>query len=433
MQPIKDVGVAGKFNFAVSSPAYLAPTENLKDTVEVVNDKHIIRGKKVLTICGSGDTIIGYCLNGASSVLAVDISSFGSRWGELKSKAWYALGYKRLLKFIDIIKSGILTPEFFDMYSLVRKFLSKECLELFNEVFNRSPIPSNLFKKYEGKDRYLESYLPYDENSRKVNIIKKSRSINIPMDHLLSKIESEFDIIHCANLLQYVYKGKLGSDGEAAAREEKLKWLRLLKTKIRRKGVIVDYSYSFNLHLHETFMMIAAEAGLNCEIVPVNDMKGGKDHVLLYTHLAKKTAVPEMLERLVFRKRDEESGLLIELEKLDRELADQIRKYHKYFDSHKSKLEAVRLFSSHWSNSKLKVLKAEIEKVKEYINLEEKILSKEEVESRKEIELINRAIEKANGKTEQELLEVRKELLELLQVIEQLKAILITTRMVQNK
>ena len=269
-----------QFEFNADSPVYRRPTENLRSTLEILDSHFGLPGKKVLTVAGSGDFIIGYLQKGAASVQAIDISSSASAFAELKAISFFVLSAEDFNDFHSKLWNGEIDPLRQVYVEDLRKYLSEDSSSKLDSLFESGQLPEGVFK---ASRNHLIGFLPYTDSDTRVNGLQKFRVSNIDFEKFLTTTNESFDIIHCSNVLQYQFKDVEAKTDKVNALQAKRAWLERLRSRLNSGGAIADYCFSQNRNLLEDFWSLAECSGLFTQTFDVRNLKGSHDFVMVYS------------------------------------------------------------------------------------------------------------------------------------------------------
>ena len=230
------------------SPMYIYATEMVSDYYAALD----IRGKKVLSIVGSGDQIINAYYFGAKEVIGFDINKRAEFILELKIEAVKNLAYLDFLNFFGK-EMGEGTFDYC-FYKTFKNSLSPKTRRFFDQIYQEfnedgcKLIKSDYFRqrsmiKAGAKDVniYLKNqanYLKCRKILQKVNL--KFVKLDINNISASQKIKGKFDLINLSNVLNYL----------TASTEEKdlLKILVMTMKNISKRlklgGLFFYYSYT---------------------------------------------------------------------------------------------------------------------------------------------------------------------------------------------
>ncbi|MFC1696780.1 DUF3419 family protein [Nanoarchaeota archaeon] len=202
----------GKFNR--NSQIYSFTTENLSGYLP----KLPLEGAKVLTVCGSGDSIINSYMLGADEVVAFDINKLSGYYTDLKLATLNNLDHNRFKQFfMRQSKDGQPNTDAlnYQTYESLRNQLNSTSKHLFDKGFKINNYDgqrlreSSLFNnKYDHNELKIFSnpYLQSEENYEKAKSnLKNTTWINSPVQSVADKLEKSFDIILLSNIADYAH------------------------------------------------------------------------------------------------------------------------------------------------------------------------------------------------------------------------------------
>lgn len=184
---------------------YLFSNENTAGVVKAMGD---LSGRKILSVCASGDFVLDAYLAGAKQVDTFDVNSYQYAALELKTHMIKNLTYER---FKDFFFSE---AYFFDTY-LLRSFQS-DFSDLLNEFISvyKNVSGKRMFKYHGASFKWLKdvnaSYLKSSENYYAL----RERLLSMPqikfhkctLEDLSAKITEKYDDMYFSNIYNYVVK-----------------------------------------------------------------------------------------------------------------------------------------------------------------------------------------------------------------------------------
>jgi S-adenosylmethionine:diacylglycerol 3-amino-3-carboxypropyl transferase len=193
------------------APMYKYATENVSGYYSKLN----LKGKKVLTIVGSGDQILNAYYFGAKKVAGFDINIHSKHITLLKIAAIQHLLYQEFLTFFGKNhSSGAFSHS---VYLKLRKSLDKETKRFFDKVYKENKndgkkvLSSNYFRQRKMRDvqlvltanEYLKSSKKYDK-MKEVLESKKLFFKKASFSNIGNKLKKEkFDLINLSNTQNY--------------------------------------------------------------------------------------------------------------------------------------------------------------------------------------------------------------------------------------
>ncbi len=231
------------------APMYVYATE----MVAAYYRRLALKGKRVLTVTGSGDQVVNALFYGASEVVGFDINRNSLFITELKLGAIRALSYKEFLRFFSQTKQGFGQV----LYLKIRPLLSKACqtyVDRLYEVAGMKGLGTSEYFRDRGelvshKTREINAYLANEAAYGKVKgILEDSRPI-LRVENVLNLATSKafgkkkFDVINLSNVPNYLTGRSFG-----LSEEDVLSYFRKLKKLVSRQGVIFFYSYDDSIY-----------------------------------------------------------------------------------------------------------------------------------------------------------------------------------------
>ena len=228
-----------------SAPMYVYATE----MVALYYRRLKLKGKKVLTIAGSGDQVLNALFYGAKEVVGFDINQNSLYMTELKISAIPVLSYQEFLRFFSQTKKG------FDhvLYVKIRPLLSKGCQKYFDGLYESAGKKelgtSGYFRKrnefVKNKVKKINAYLADKASYNKMGVVLEHTRPVLFVANVLTLSKSKkitgkkFDVINLSNVPNYLTGRSFGLDEKNV-----LLYFRTLKKLVAVKGSIIFYSYS---------------------------------------------------------------------------------------------------------------------------------------------------------------------------------------------
>ena len=186
---------------------------------EMVNEYYsrlIIKEKKVLTICGSGDQVLNALFFGAKKVTGFDLNMYSEHMLNLKVSAILSLNLKEFLEFFR--KQKINKGFDYEIYKKIKENLVNETKKFFDKLYREYDfkgdklIQSQYFRKRDKvQERTVGEFNPYLKNKNSYlklrKILKKGN-----FDFLLSSVldvsglikSEKYDVVNLSNVQNYV-------------------------------------------------------------------------------------------------------------------------------------------------------------------------------------------------------------------------------------
>lgn len=208
-----------------------------------------LKGKRVLTVTGSGDQVANALFYGASEVTGFDINRNALFMTELKLAAIRALSYSEFFEYFSQKKDGFNRA----FYSEIRPLLSKSCKEYFDKLYTRigsHGLGASVYFRNRGdlttkkKAQEINAYLADAAAYKKMRSILEHTHPILRIQNVLElaankQFKSEkFDVINLSNVPNYLTGRSFGLTETAV-----LSYFRKLKGLLTKTGSIFFYSY----------------------------------------------------------------------------------------------------------------------------------------------------------------------------------------------
>ncbi|HEX8994021.1 MAG TPA: DUF3419 family protein [Candidatus Paceibacterota bacterium] len=232
------------------APMYVYATEMVAHYYEQLG----LKGKRVLTVVGSGDQVINALYYGASEVVGYDINRNALYIAELKMAAIKTLSYQEFLRFFSESKVGFE----YDIYQRIYPLLSRNCRayfdRLYREVGKTGLGTSPYFRKRnwlvdKTKRKKINAYLATATEYRKMKGILESNKPTLIVGSVLELttnkklIGEKFDLVNLSNIPNYLTGRSFGLT-EAGA----VSLFRKLKKLCPPHGALFFYSYDDSVY-----------------------------------------------------------------------------------------------------------------------------------------------------------------------------------------
>lgn len=197
---------------------YPFTTENLKGHYQFFD----LKGKKVLTVQGSGDQVLELILNGATNIDAFDINPLAKPYFDLKRASFMAripkMDYLDFFRYNDYPKFGPDNKKCFNhnTFSKISKYLTEDSYKFWMDLFlTYSPEKirrkNYLFSYDEAREEIFEEILNYyqEDNFKKLyTLINKLDYCFIESDvrNLPNILTKKYDFIDLSNIIRYSEK-----------------------------------------------------------------------------------------------------------------------------------------------------------------------------------------------------------------------------------
>lgn len=246
MNKIKEKPMSG------NAPMYIYATEMVGDYYRKLH----MKGKKVLTICGSGDQVLNAYYLGAKEVVGFDLNKNSKFILNLKIAVIKNLEYSQFLDFFG--KKSFEGSFDYKTYQKIEKSLDKETKRFFEILYKKYNYIGKKFKqsnhfrqRFHLGNRLCSDINIYLNNKKNYNKLKKL----LPKTNFLfvrsdvteiwknkKLINKKFDIINLSNVLNYLTReSKAGRDPIKYVIDNVLVKLSKMTSK---KGSILFISYS---------------------------------------------------------------------------------------------------------------------------------------------------------------------------------------------
>jgi S-adenosylmethionine:diacylglycerol 3-amino-3-carboxypropyl transferase len=240
----------------IEAPMYIYATEMVASYYRRLK----LKGKRVLTIAGSGDQVINAVFYGAKEVIGFDINRNALFITQLKLAAIKTISYGEFVIFFSQTGRGF----HHEMYIKIRPLLLKAPREYFDRLYvhvgrkglglseyfrNRNEL---IYKNKNNVNR-INGYLANETAYNKAREILANTLPRLYIQDILKLTESnrlrgkKFDVINLSNVPNYLTGRSFGLSEEAV-----LSYLRRLKKLVSRGGIIFFYSYTDSIYPHST-------------------------------------------------------------------------------------------------------------------------------------------------------------------------------------
>lgn len=240
------------------SPMYIYATEMVSSYYSRLG----LRGKRVLSIVGSGDQIINAYFFGAKEVVGFDINKYAFFMLDLKISSVNKLNYHEFLEFFgNNLSDGCLS---FNLYIKLRNSLSLKTRNFFDKIYKefnnngKKLIKSEYFRQrhmIKSSASDINTYLEDEKEYLKCKIIMQNKKINFlkldinDIDTVENKtLKGKFDIINLSNVLNYL----TGNTAEDSLLEVLTEVTKKISKKISKNGLFFYYSYSPSTYNYES-------------------------------------------------------------------------------------------------------------------------------------------------------------------------------------
>ena len=229
------------------SPMYIYATEMVSSYYKNLG----LKGKRILSIVGSGDQVIDAYYFGAKEVVGFDINNRAFFILDLKFHAINTLSYREFLKFFGSnLDNGTLD---FVIYQKIRNKLALKTKRFFDKIYQEfNNDGKKLFNSEYFRQRSMikssavdiNHYLKNEKEYIKCGTILQDKTIQfLELDvndiATTKELKDKFDIINLSNVLNYltnnVEEGSILRLAEATKK---------ISQKIRKNGIFFYYSYS---------------------------------------------------------------------------------------------------------------------------------------------------------------------------------------------
>lgn len=191
--------------FRTMDRVYVFSNENISDCLNQLGD---MRGKRVLSVCASGDHAFECYARGASRVDTFDINYTQKNMMELKLHMIRNLPYEEFLEYFfgcsRRMSPDIITP-LWNLFSDSLKIFYSQVYGS-NDVYHIGPmISANLTSpnRNVGNISYIQDYSVYERLAR--TLPEKIKFTHTDLETLPSVISGKYDIILLSNIFDYMY------------------------------------------------------------------------------------------------------------------------------------------------------------------------------------------------------------------------------------
>jgi hypothetical protein len=244
LDPSKETPMTGE------SPMYLFATETVSDYYNKIG----LKGKKALTVCGSGDQVLGAWFAGASEVVCYDINANSEHMLHLKIATIKCSSYHEFLRFFGVTSGKKLDH---DRYLKIREYINGSTRHFFDQAYESSDndglalsLSEEFFRQREGLTDPLRinDYLKNEKSyARMRDLVGASqfRFIRAGANELPG-LNERFDVINLSNIPDYLALD-IERDGVRDPLVELSNLLVRMTEVLMRNGVIFYYLHSLKL------------------------------------------------------------------------------------------------------------------------------------------------------------------------------------------
>ena len=194
------------YDFGNCSRMYNMTTENIYGFL----NNYDLKGKRVLTVAGSGDQRLNAYLMGASEVVCFDVNPLCELHLDLKDAAIKALTYEDFINFFGISK----IKYYFDkeLFKKIKPHLNDSSFNFYDFIVNNSSNikPTDIYYEFDDRLTRMKAMNSYINSNRyyeleKIIRDKKIDFLNINIDNLDEELNGEkFDFILLSNISDYI-------------------------------------------------------------------------------------------------------------------------------------------------------------------------------------------------------------------------------------
>ncbi|MHB8860232.1 MAG: DUF3419 family protein [Minisyncoccota bacterium] len=232
------------------APMYVYATEMVAEYYQRLG----LKGKRVLTVAGSGDQVINALYYGASEVVAFDINRNALFMTELKMAAIRALSYQEFSRFFSQTKKGFAQ----DLYIKARPLLSRACQKYFDQLYTEiGPYGLGVSVYFRSRKHLVDKKKAQEVNAYLVDVttyqkMKEILEHNRPVLrvenvlHLSTNEEfkgKKFDVINLSNIPNY-----LAGRSFELTESQILSYFKGLKKLCSKQGVLFFYSFDNSVY-----------------------------------------------------------------------------------------------------------------------------------------------------------------------------------------
>ncbi|MFA6408036.1 MAG: DUF3419 family protein [Candidatus Paceibacterota bacterium] len=286
------------------APMYVYATEMVAQYYKRIS----LKGKRVLTVAGSGDQVVNALYYGASEVVAFDINRNALFMTELKIAAIRTLSLSEFSHFFSQTQKG------FDqaLYLKMRPLLSKECQKYFDRLYKEIGTSglgvSDYFRSRNNlvdkkKAREVNAYLADIVAYRKMKEILEHNHPVLRIENVLNLSTNEefrgkkFDVINLSNIPNYLAGRSFG-----LTESQILSYFKKLKMLCSKQGAIFFYSFDNSVYPNPmskivppasspAFLKMLKQSGafsVSQKSFPGLDGVGKKDRITILGHAKKR-------------------------------------------------------------------------------------------------------------------------------------------------
>lgn len=283
------------------APMYVYATEMVGSYYKRLS----LKGKRVLTIVGSGDQVLNAHFYGAREVVGVDINRNALFITELKLCAIEMFTYREFLKFFNQRNNGFGRRS----YERLRMSLSRPCRTYFDRLFTavgkRSLGRSVYFRQREvlfGSGKRVNAYLvDADAYEKMRTIIRKNKPVLLNADilHLTRQQRlGKFELINLSNVPNYLTGRSFG-----LTERQVLGVLKHFKPLLSTRGSVIFYGYNSRMYTlppaiseppiskHQFYMLLKTSGTFDVRRIffPGMNSYGWPDRVTVLQHATKRS------------------------------------------------------------------------------------------------------------------------------------------------
>lgn len=227
------------------SPMYVYATEMVGHYYKSIG----LKGKRVLTIAGSGDQVANALFYEAGEVIGFDINRNALYMTELKLSAIRALSYNEFFRYFSQTKAG------FDevLYHKIFPLLSSRCQKYFDKLYKEYGssglgVSSNFRQRgsfvSKNKAKEINAYLATPASYRQMKAILEHNKPKLQIRNVLELATNKefngeyFDVINLSNVPNYLTGKSFGMNEDQVCA-----YFCSLKKLLTKQGVFFFYSY----------------------------------------------------------------------------------------------------------------------------------------------------------------------------------------------
>lgn len=237
-----------------NAPMYVYATENVAGYYQAL----VLKNKKVLAVCGSGDQVLNALYFGAEKVIGFDLNKRSEFITRLKITAILELNYNEFLEFFGEHKPNVGFN--FILYKKIRISLDKPARKFFDSLYKKfnynglKLVRSDNFRQRDdfghGSIKRINIYLRNARNYDYMKYILRNKGFRFIMEDAthISKNKmlrgKKYDLINLSNVPGYIVGSLIKSGYEDPIEEVYNSIFLRFKKSLSKRGKILFYIYS---------------------------------------------------------------------------------------------------------------------------------------------------------------------------------------------